>query len=69
MTDNNQYPPLFARYELRVISPHFGPTICGVYETLDEALEAKELKIRSQSCPVIIYDAEEEIPILPGVKK
>jgi len=25
--------------------------------------------MRSQSYPVIIYDAEEETPVLPGVKK
>ena len=64
-----KYPSLFARYELRVIIPHAGPTICGIYETLDEAIEAKQLKMRSQSYPVIIYDAEEETPVLPGVKK
>jgi hypothetical protein len=68
MNDNN-YPPMFARYELRVIIPDAGPTICGIYETLDEAIEAKALKVRSQSYPVIIYDAEEEMPVLPGVKK
>ena len=67
MTENN-YPPLFARYELRVLIPDAGPTICGIYETLDEAIEAKQLKMRSQSYPVIIYDAEEEMPVLPGVK-
>lgn len=67
MTENN-YPHLFARYELRVISPQAGPTICGIYDTLDEAIEAKALKMRSQSYPVIIYDAEEEMPVLPGVK-
>jgi len=64
-----QYPPLFARYELRVIIPDAGPTVCGIYDTLDEAIEAKALKMRSQSYPVIIYDAEEDAPVLPGVKK
>jgi len=67
--NDNEYPPLFARYELRVISPHYGPTVVGIYETLDEALAAKELKMISQDLPVIIYDAEEEMPVLPGVKK
>ena len=60
---------LIGRYELRVLIPAAGPTVCGIYQTLDEAIEAKQLKMRSQDLPVIIYDAEEEMPILPGVKK
>jgi len=61
--------PLFSRFELRVISPEFGPTVVGIYDSVEEAIAAKELKMRSQDLPVIIYDAEEEMPILPGVKK
>ena len=56
--DNNYYPPLFARFELRTISPHFGHTICGIYDNIEDAREALELKRRSQSLPCIIYDAE-----------
>ena len=60
--------PLFARYELRTISPHFGHTIVGIYDNLEEARQALELKRRSQSLPCFIYDAETEQPI-GGVKK
>ena len=60
--------PLFARYELRTISPHFGQTVVGIYDNLEEAREALELKRRSQSLPCIIYDAETEQPI-GGVTK
>ena len=37
--DNNYYPPLFARFELRTISPHFGHTICGIYDNIEDARE------------------------------
>ena len=57
------------RYELRTISQHFGQTIVSIHNTIEEAQEAKQLKMRSQSYPAIIYDAEEETPVLPGVKK
>jgi len=35
------------RFELRTISPHFGQTVVGIYKTIEEAQEAKQLKIRS----------------------
>ena len=66
--DNNYYPPLFARFELRTISPHFGHTIGGIYDNIEAAKEALELKRRSQDLPCFIYDAETEQPI-GGVKK
>jgi len=61
--------PLFARYELRTISPHFGHTIVGIYDNIEEAREAFGLKLRSQGLPCIIYDAETEQPIIPGEKE
>ena len=57
--------PLFARFELRTISPYYGHTIVGIYDTIEQAREALELKRRSQDLPCIIYDAETEQPILP----
>ena len=57
--------PLFSRYELRTISPHFGQTIVGIFDSLEEAREAQQLKRISQDLPTIIYDAETESPILP----
>ena len=57
--------PLFARYELRTISPHFGHTIVGIFDNLEDAREAQDLKRMSQDLPVIIYDADTESPILP----
>ena len=57
--------PLFARFELRTISPHFGQTVVGIYDNLEEARQALELKQRSQDLPCIIYDAETESPVLP----
>jgi len=51
------------RYELRTISQHFGQTIVSIHNTIEEAQEAKQLKMRSQSLPVIIYDADTEQPI------
>ena len=56
------------RYELRTICPHFGHTVVGIYETLDQALEGRDLKMRSQDLPVIIYDADEEQPVYPAPK-
>jgi len=55
------------RYELRTISS-FGQTIVAIYNTIEEAREAKQLKLRSQDLPVIIYDADTEQPIRPTSK-
>ena len=53
------------RYELRTISPNYGQTIVAIYNTIEEAMEGRDLKVRSQDLPVIIYDADEEQPIYP----
>ena len=53
------------RYELRTISPNYGQTIVAIYNTIEEAMEARDLKVRSQDLPVIIYDADEEQPVYP----
>ena len=56
------------RYELRTISPNYGQTIVAIYNTIEEAMEGRDLKVRSQDLPVIIYDADEEQPIRPTSK-
>ena len=57
------------RFELRTICPHFGHTVVGIYETIEEALAGRDLKMRSQSLPLIIYDSINDEPVLPLVKK
>ena len=52
------------RFELRTISPHFGQTVVGIYKTIEEAQEAKQMKMRSQALPVIIYDMQDDQPIV-----
>ena len=59
---------LIGRYELRTITRD-GQIVVGIYNTLDEALEAKDLKMRSQALPLVIYDALTSQPIIPGVRK
>ena len=51
------------RFELRTICPHFGQTVVGIYETFDEALEGRDLKMRSQDLPLVIYDSITGEPI------
>ena len=51
------------RFELRTISPHFGQTVVGIYKTIEEAQEAKQLKMRSQALPVVIYDSHNDQPV------
>ena len=46
----------YNRYEVRAINPHFGQTVMGIYQTLKEAREHKEILFRSQDLPVVIYD-------------
>ena len=53
------------RFELRTISPNYGQTIVAIYNTIEEAMEGRDLKVRSQDIPVIIYDADEEQPVYP----
>jgi len=57
------------RYELRTISPHFGITVVGIFNTIEEALAGRDLKMRSQDLPVIIYDSINDEPVLPMVRK
>ena len=56
------------RFELRTISPHFGQTVVGIYKTIEEAQEAKQLKMRSQSLPVVIYDVNTDRPITGSMR-
>jgi hypothetical protein len=66
---SQKYPNVtFSRYELRTISPHFGQTTVAIYSELDEAREGLRLKLISQDLPVILYDAETDLPVLPGTK-
>ena len=51
------------RFELRTISPHYGQTVVGIYETIEEALESRDLKMRSQDLPLVIYDSITGQPI------
>ena len=46
----------YNRYEVITVSPHFGQTVVGVYQTLKEAKEKKQLLFRSQNLPLVIYD-------------
>ena len=55
------------RFELRTISPHFGQTVVGIYKTIEEAQEAKQLKMRSQALPVVIYDVKTDRPITGSI--
>ena len=59
---------LIGRYELRSITGD-GQIVVGIYDTHDEALDAKDYRMRSQSLPLVIYDALTSQPILPMVRK
>ena len=50
----------YNRYEVRAINPHFGQTVVGIYQTLTEAKDHKELLFRSQDLPLVIYDTVEQ---------
>ena len=56
------------RFELRTISPHSGQTVVGIYKTIEEAQEAKQLKMRSQALPVVIYDVNTDRPITGSMR-
>ena len=56
------------RYELRSITRD-GQVVVGIYDTLDEALAAKDYRMRSQDLPMVIYDALTTEPILPMVRE
>ena len=59
---------LIGRYELRSITRD-GQVVVGIYDTLDEALDAKDYRMRSQDLPMVIYDAVTTEPILPMVRE
>jgi len=59
---------LIGRYELRSITRD-GQVVVGIYNTLDEALDAKDYRMRSQDLPMVIYDALTTEPILPMVRE
>ena len=59
---------LIGRYELRSITRD-GQIVVGIYNTLDEALAAKDYRMRSQDLPMVIYDAVTGEPILPMVRE
>ena len=50
----------YNRYEVITVSPHFGQSTAGIYQTLKEASDYKELLFRSQDLPVVIYDTIEQ---------
>ncbi|MBU98197.1 MAG: hypothetical protein CL429_03795 [Acidimicrobiaceae bacterium] len=50
----------YNRYEVITVSPHFGQSTVGIYQTLKEASDYKELLFRSQDLPVVIYDTIEQ---------
>ena len=51
------------RFELRTISPHFGQTVVGTFESIEAAQVGKDLKMRSQDLPLVIYDVKTDRPI------
>ena len=46
----------YNRYELITVSPHFGQTVVGIYQSIKEAQGHKDILFRSQSLPLVIYD-------------
>ena len=50
----------YNRYEVITVSPHFGQSVVGIYQTLEEAKEHKQLLFMSQDLPVVIYDTIEQ---------
>ena len=46
----------YNRYEVITVSPHFGQTVVGIYQSVKEAQGHKDLLFRSQSLPLVIYD-------------
>jgi aromatic ring-opening dioxygenase catalytic subunit (LigB family) len=46
----------YNRYEVVAVSPHFGQSTVGIYQTLKEASDHRELLFRSQDLPLFIYD-------------
>lgn len=59
---------LIGRYELRSITRD-GQVVVGIYDTHDDALDAKDYRMRSQDLPMVIYDAHSGQPMLPMVRE
>ena len=47
---------VYNRYELITVSPHFGQCVVGIYQSIKEAQEEKELLYQTQPLPLVIYD-------------
>jgi len=47
---------VYNRYEVVTVSPHFGQSTVGIYQTLKEAQDYRDLLFRSQDLPLFIYD-------------
>ncbi len=50
----------YNRYEVIVVSPHFGQTVVGIYQDIKTAKEHKSVLFRSQDLPVVVYDTVEQ---------
>jgi len=47
---------VYNRYEVIVVSPHFGQTVVGIYQDIKTAEDHKSVLFRSQDLPVVVYD-------------
>ena len=56
------------RFELRTISPHFGQTVVGTFDSIEAAQVGKDLKMRSQDLPLVIYDIKTDRPITGSIR-
>ena len=50
----------YNRYEVITVSPHFGQTVVGIYQTIKEAQAKKEILFQTQPLPLVIYDTIEQ---------
>jgi hypothetical protein len=46
----------YNRYEVITVSPHFGQTVVGIYQSIQDAKIMKQLLLKSQDLPWVIYD-------------
>jgi len=46
----------YNRYEVITVSPHFGQTVVGIYQSIQDAKIMKQLLLKSQDLPLVIYD-------------
>lgn len=47
---------VYNRYEVITVSPHFGQTVVGIYQSIQDAKIMKQLLLKSQDLPLVIYD-------------